>query len=240
MSNAIELVLSFFLTWVVGLSPALIARYVWKKAPLSGRSASVVAGLSCVVFAFGFLLARSAAGETDARISPAWILVFIVSRWIMMRGTKPHLGREEIVFKLREMIADPQTSGEKRSWAENRLQQYERLVPTQMGKEALAGAVSDPQQSRLRRYSRPAAYALGVALILDILLMTSRYRLLLNEKVVQPGETYMAGEWDDVGTYGKPVVVCWYWTGRSIRPTAEWYGVGKNEIDECPLLKDPD
>jgi len=123
VGSSSDLVLGVVLTWVLGLAPAVLARYAWKRAPLSSRSATLIAGISCGTFALGFMVARAAAGGPE-RISLAWIMVFIVSRWIMRRGS-----REYLLSKLREMIADPETSEERRALALDRLDQLARSSP---------------------------------------------------------------------------------------------------------------
>ncbi len=156
----------------------------------------------------------------------------------MRRETKSRRTREEIVSDLREVIADPDSTEEQRLFAEDRLRQYEQLGSTTRSKEASTGAVRKLRQGQIRRVGRFAAYALGVCLVLDILLMASGYRLLISEKVVDQGEAYTAGDWV-FGSNRRAVIVCRYWTGRSMKPEGLWYGVGDNEIDECPLLYAP-
>ena len=80
------LAISFLITWCLGLSPALIARYAIYKRPLSKTSANWIAGLSCFVFAILFMAINAADGQRSH--AAVWVLVFFVSRWIMTRETK--------------------------------------------------------------------------------------------------------------------------------------------------------
>ncbi len=58
----------------------------------------------------------------------------------------------------------------------------------------------------------------------NLAMMLSGYRLLLEERIVHPGEKYLAGEWGDVGEDDAHSLVCRYWTGRSVKPMVvrEW------------------
>lgn len=142
-----DLVASLLYTWVLGLAPALIARRV-SDGPLSRKRANLVAGVSCVTFAILALILKGVAGEPNPRISPAWILVFIVSRWIMIRGDRQpvegrplksdsprnigdsasRLSQEEIVNRLREIVADPSLSEKDRKQAQVRLNKFQRRL----------------------------------------------------------------------------------------------------------------
>jgi len=57
----------------------------------------------------------------------------------------------------------------------------------------------------------------GLALVLLILsLLVSGNRVLIWETRVEPGQTYIAGEWGDLGKSPNVQLVCRYFTGRSI------------------------
>lgn len=84
MSSA-ELLLSFAITWGLGLAPAIIARYAWYKQPLPRNTANWVAGTTSVVFWLLFLFLNAAAGQ-ERGSGAVWILVFFVNRWLMTRG----------------------------------------------------------------------------------------------------------------------------------------------------------
>jgi hypothetical protein len=139
MFNAADVIVGIIATWVVGLAPALFTRYLWKKAPLSKRSATWIAGANCACFAILFLILRLSLGETNARISPAWILVFWVSRWIMARKRR---APAQLAHDLRAMITDPATSEDRRQLACEKLAQLEAKVlkaAPQQASEAAGG-----------------------------------------------------------------------------------------------------
>ena len=84
----IALVISFVITWVVGLAPALLVRYAFYRRPLTRKAANWIAATSSIFFWFAFLLLRSAAGEKPGS-GIVWVLMFFVSRWIMTSGAPP-------------------------------------------------------------------------------------------------------------------------------------------------------
>lgn len=257
--SSTEIIIALIYTWVLGLTPAFIARRV-KKAPLTRRRANWIAGITCVVLALVGLILKAVAGELNPRISPAWILVFIVARWIMIRDphgsgtTRAHssiagainadeiaddkkLSRDQMLARLSEMIADPVTTDAHRQWAKERLDAFARLNRDPSAPKPRLTFTSLIPKVLL---SRPTAtrfwQILAIIVALDLGLMASGHRLLIRERVIQPDESYIAGDWGDVGTYGRPVLVCWYWTGRKLSPDAFWYGHARSEKDECSVL----
>lgn len=73
--------------------------------------------------------------------------------------------------------------------------------------------------------------------VFSIGLLVTGARVLVWEAKVDPGQTYIAGEWGDLGKAQSPSLVCRYFTGRSIKMTAFWYS--PNNImgrDSCPFL----
>jgi len=68
-------------------------------------------------------------------------------------------------------------------------------------------------------------------------LIVSGSRVLVSETRVDPGQTYVAGEWGDLGTAKQSQLVCRYFTGRGIRMNVLWYSpnnfMGR---DQCPFL----
>jgi hypothetical protein len=76
----------------------------------------------------------------------------------------------------------------------------------------------------------------AAALIADLALLFSGYRVLLWERRVSVGEHIPVAGWGDV--HGdQESLVCRYWTGRSVKPQVYWYA--PNNImgrDECPFL----
>lgn len=273
--ESVSILVGLLVTWGLGLLPAWVARYRWKKAPLSKRSANWIAGLSCLFFAIVFLVLKGILGEVNPRMSPAWVLVFFAQRWIMTHGSKSD---EELVTGLCAMIADPATAEDRRQLAREKLARLEakvrKLAPPQtlatVGGPQLIERVEPaghplraakstldhgdpaeqgeprvrlprrgkPQPESWRRYGRLAAYMAGIVVALDILLMVSGYRVLIYEKVVEPGESYVT----ERGTFShneRTFIVCRYWTGRNLKIWVSWYGFENGEVDECRLLFDP-
>lgn len=254
--SAVDILVGLIYTWGVGLTPALVARRI-RGGPLSRKRATIIALVSCFILALVALILKSAAGEPNPRVSPAWIFVFLVSRWLMIRGNEaglatetansaksPEFGggpsklsRAQMITRLGEMVADPTTSDEHRRGALIRLEQLDRGARDH---SSLRSRPTDGSAWGRVRPSRAtlslAARLLALLIVVDILLMVSGYRLLVREKIVLPNDTYVAGEWGDLGTYGRSTIACWYWTGRRLIPEASWYGQGKSERDECSIL----
>ena len=257
MFSTADLLIGFVATWGVGLAPALAARFLWKKEPLSAWLATTIAGVSCAVFAVTFLVVRSALGEVDARISPAWILVFIVSRAIMMGGK-----RADLIRRLHAMIADENTPDDRRALAREKLRQLETTTAERAPARGLALAggqlthlgqlgahpqrlaqfdgddltTAGTSQPRVRRYGGKLALVVGIMIAFDVALMVSGCRILVGEKLVPAGQRYETAEWVH-GSDDRDVIVCWYWTGRGVREIGHWYGLGEGTIDECPLVR---
>jgi hypothetical protein len=82
------------------------------------------------------------------------------------------------------------------------------------------------------------AFISGSLLVILILsLLISGNRVLIWETKVEPGQTYLAGEWGDLGKSPNAQLVCRYFTGRSITMNVLWYS--SNNImgrDSCPFL----
>ena len=81
----LSLVLSFIVTWGVGLTPPLLIRYVFLRRPLSRKAASWVAASFSAFFWMVFLAINIALGEKPGT-GAVWIIMFFVTRWIMSRG----------------------------------------------------------------------------------------------------------------------------------------------------------
>lgn len=82
-----DVVVSLAVTWGIGLLPAVVARYLWVRAPLTQGSANWIAGISCVTFFLLFRILNAAVGVNpeDTTRGAVWFLVFAASRWIMTR-----------------------------------------------------------------------------------------------------------------------------------------------------------
>lgn len=274
--ESLTILVGLLVTWGLGLLPAWMARYWWKRAPLSNRAANWIAGLSCLFFAIAFAILRFALGEANpGKISPVWMFVFFAQRWIMTRGKK---SGEELASGLRKMIADPATTEERRALAREKLAQLEakilkhapqqrlataggpqiaeqgqpaghplRAANSTLDHDDVAGRVeprtrpprsSAQEPESWRRYGRLAAYAVAIVVALDIVLMVSGYRVLVHERIVQPGERFEVEGWT-FGSFERPVVLCRYWTGRSLKLTSRVYGTSEGESDECRFLYAP-
>jgi hypothetical protein len=245
-------VVGFLVTWVLGLAPAFIARRK-SRGPLSRATANKIAATSCLCFGVLFFFIKVALGVPHPRFSPAWILVFFVARWIMVRPPSHReaelltaapsqemssvqrrpLTRQQIVAKLEEIVGHPTTSHEHREWARSRLKAFNGGSEKTGGRKVRGRFLRDVLPRLERGRARKTAYVVVAFLAADLLIAGSGIRLLVREKLVQPGEVYEARDWGDLGSYGKPVLACWYWTGRSLIPEAFWYGHGKDDRDEC-------
>ena len=135
---ALELALSFTITWVLGLAPALIIRYGIKRRPIDKNSAGAISFVWCFLMFLIFRILTEVAPPDNGFKTKGlvWILVFFVSRRIMSRGAplpvpvpepvqKPKMSREEMVENLRAMVADPSTDEETRERAALRLSAME-------------------------------------------------------------------------------------------------------------------
>ncbi len=81
------IVVGFFATWVFGLIPPLLIRYVFIRHPLSRKMAFAVAAGSCAFFWILFRVINIAGGDRPGT-GFAWFLVFFVARWILSRESK--------------------------------------------------------------------------------------------------------------------------------------------------------
>lgn len=80
------LAVSFLVTWGLGLAPPLLIRYACLRRPLRAQAASWVAGGFCGFFWISFRLFHHAVGEKPGT-GAVWLLVFVVARWILSRGS---------------------------------------------------------------------------------------------------------------------------------------------------------
>lgn len=239
MPSLPDILAGLFVTWGVGLSPAIIARYWWKREPLRPRLATVIAATTCFFFAIFFLIVKSSLGGEE-RISTAWILVFIVSRSIMVRGSK---GR--VVAKLRAMLADPEAQSDSKEWARTQLVQLGENADVITAKTQSVGSADVASAATVDRTARSSffplnafrltALAIGGLIALNILILISGHRVLLGEQIVVAGKEFVWKDWI-IGHHQRDVLMCRYWTGRSVQPRTEWYGIGPGELAECPMI----
>lgn len=81
--SAIDLLGSFFVTWVIGLTPPLVLRYLIIGKPLLKWSAIAVCGLFCVINLFIFIALGS-----QSKTHSAVFLIALASYYILMRESK--------------------------------------------------------------------------------------------------------------------------------------------------------
>ena len=167
--------------------------------------------------------------------------------------------REELVAKLREMISHPDTPEERRALAIEKLGKLEgrKVEPLRTpAPEPLLAAAGSPEEPLPpisatnieprdlaglkfdRKIGRALVYALGAAVLLNLLLIVSGDRILIYETIIEPGESYSSEGW----TYSheeRRLIACRYWTGRNVKSWVGWYGFEEDETDECQLIFDP-
>ena len=100
--SPLELLSNFAVTWVIGLSPALISRYLIYKEPLPKKTANWIAAIFSISFWMIFLLIIAAAEQQRVGNGAVWVLMFFVSRWVMNRGRN-----DMLVARLSEVANDP-------------------------------------------------------------------------------------------------------------------------------------
>lgn len=227
------------LTWSLGLLPALVARYIWRRAPLASKPATLIALATCLIFGTCFMVVRSSYGGSE-RIGLVWILIFFVSRAIMRSGYKA-----QVISKLRALIDDPNSDRSRVAWAHEQLARLKAdATPQKTSKLASGPDMPRPlpqRQQRTRaahyagRLGKPAAIALGALALTNFFLLLSGQRVLVGETIVRAGQSY---EWSDwvIGHDRRDVLMCRYWSGRSVQPNTSWYGIESGQMSECPIL----
>ena len=82
---------------------------------------------------------------------------------------------------------------------------------------------------------------IGAAVVLfSLALQVTDSRILVWQTKVEPGQTYIAEEWGDLGKESSAQLVCRYFTGRALTMNVMWYS--PNNIagrDSCPFLAKP-
>lgn len=80
---------------------------------------------------------------------------------------------------------------------------------------------------------------LAAFVVISLLLLASGKRILVYEKKVNPGESYIVPEHGNLGEAQQASLVCRYFTGRSVLTSVLWYSpnniLGK---DQCPFITD--
>jgi len=85
-SALVILGISFIVTWVLGLTPAVLVRYVVVRRPIEHKAATWIAAAYCTLFWLAFQ-AINTATEEKSGTGFVWVLVFFMARWIMTRRT---------------------------------------------------------------------------------------------------------------------------------------------------------
>ena len=81
--------------------------------------------------------------------------------------------------------------------------------------------------------------AIVCLLLLWLFLLVTDRGLLLSEKKVEPGESYIVDDYGDLGKSSQGSFVCRYFNGRKIVTDVYWYS--PNNIfgrDSCPFLRE--
>jgi hypothetical protein len=90
------------------------------------------------------------------------------------------------------------------------------------------------------RFGVIASFGIFSAVAIELFLLVSNTRVLLSQRIVHPGEHFIAGEWGDLGKSGQASLACTYFTGRGQTLNVYWYSMdnfmGK---DQCPFLFRP-
>lgn len=72
--------------------------------------------------------------------------------------------------------------------------------------------------------------------LLDLLMALMGYGINYDEAVVQPGQTYYAEEFGDLGFQKTPTLACRYWRGIGSSFAIFQYGTGPEEKSKCPTM----
>jgi hypothetical protein len=147
------LLISLAITWVIGLAPALIVRFLVVGEALPARKATLIAAATSISFAILFLIVNAILYGTASN-PLAWLLVFFVARWIMMRdppiteaaeaqedARRDHMERayeaeaeqtgrrNRLIEGLEQIAADPDAAPEDRQRAAEKLREYGEKPP---------------------------------------------------------------------------------------------------------------
>ena len=93
--------------------------------------------------------------------------------------------------------------------------------------------------TRLRAATLFAAISIGLVIgaLLCATLLISGNRVLVYEKIVNPGDYYLVVDYGDLGKSDQGSLVCRYFTGRSVLTRVFWHSsdsiFGK---DQCPFI----
>jgi hypothetical protein len=89
----------------------------------------------------------------------------------------------------------------------------------------------------MRRTAEAVTIVLLVAAAILFSLAVTDTRVLVGERVVQPGEKYVVEGFGDLSANAQASLVCRYFNGRKVLPTVFWHSpnnfMGR---DSCPLI----
>lgn len=85
----------------------------------------------------------------------------------------------------------------------------------------------------MRKYLFHAAMLL---VILDLLMALAGYGINYDEAVVQPGQSYFAAEFGDLGLQKTPTLACRYWRGIGTAFAIFQYGSEADAKSKCPVM----
>lgn len=84
---------------------------------------------------------------------------------------------------------------------------------------------------------RAGLIVVGASVLASLALLLTGNRVLVWEKKVELGETFVVEGHGDLGGNSQATLVCWYFTGRSVITNVFWYApdnfLGR---DSCPFL----
>ena len=88
-----------------------------------------------------------------------------------------------------------------------------------------------------KRWRSAAIGAVTVLTLSWLGLLVTDTRILVDEELVQPGQTYMVEGYRDLGANNQASLVCRYFNGRRVLSTVFWYApnnfMGR---DNCPFV----
>ena len=78
------------------------------------------------------------------------------------------------------------------------------------------------------------------AILLELIILSSGFRVLIYEKRVRSGENYVLESGENIGKYSQDSLVCKFFNGRAIKVNVFWYSsnnfMGR---DSCPFIYRP-
>ena len=84
---------------------------------------------------------------------------------------------------------------------------------------------------------RVVGVAAAVVFGLAVGMQAFRVRVLLSERRITPGQTFVVEGYGDLGKNEQATLACRYFTGRSVKTRVFWYSpAGMVGRDECPLF----